>query len=278
MSRARTPHISALGLDVLQGLYAHRLLSTRQVRELYSPDHSMRWSLQVCTHLEAMGLVARVGVEHAPGRETAWYLTPAGDAVSSHGGERRPYKMTPARAAGPLQAHTLATNEVGLAFVAAAREYGDECGPSSWRNETAHRLGGVRGGDALIADAVLEYVAWDGDDASYLVRFVEIDRATKPVWTVVRQLEAYDRLARNGHPYYDLPGVLVVMAGKPEPMARRITALEHLLAASKVLAASDVDIFIATLDALVAHGPHEAIWHCPGDEVLVDVRGQVPVG
>lgn len=286
MSRARTPHLSALGVELLEGLYAHRLLTTRQARELYAPDRSTRWTLAVCTDLESAGLVARVGVEHTrretachSRRETAWYLTPAGDTVAGHGGERRPYKMTPDAARGPLQAHTLATNEVGLAFVRAACDYGDECGPASWRNETAHRLGGGRG-EAVISDALLEYVVCDGDDTIHLARLVEIDRATKPVLTVARQLEAYDRLARSPHPYPTFPEILVVMAGRdPAALGRRITTLVGLIAGSKVLTRSEVVISITTLADLVAYGPHEPIWHSPGwADGLVDLRGRSLVG
>ena len=59
------------------------------------------------------------------------------------------------QAAGPLQQHTLGVNDVGTAFVKAARARGDECDPFSWRHEIAHPLGpppGRRKPDQLIAE------------------------------------------------------------------------------------------------------------------------------
>lgn len=271
MSRRRTFHISALGHDVLQGLYAHRILATHQVRGLYAPAKSQRWSLATLAELERMALVERVGV--AGERGLAWYLSGEGHEVAAAGGERRPYKMTPARAAGPQQAHTLAANEVGLVFVQAARDYGDECGPASWRNETAHRLGGARG-ETVIADALLEYALHDDSGAHYLHRFVEIDRATTSVLTLARKLEAYVRLYRHGVPYPSFPGLLVVMCSKDEAVLdRRIVALDHLVMSSSMVATSGLSVSVTTLDRLRRHGPHEEVWAQPGRAELVDLRG-----
>lgn len=60
---------------------------------------------------------------------------PAGGelAVEAGGLEAPPKLLGPREAAGPLRAHTLAVNEVGIAFLRAARERGEECGPHSWR-------------------------------------------------------------------------------------------------------------------------------------------------
>jgi hypothetical protein len=223
-----------------------------------------------------MGLLARVGVSGE--REHAWYLTADGAGVAAAGGERRPYRMTPQQAAGPLQAHTLATNEVGLVFVRAARMYGDECGPASWRNETAHQLGGARG-EAVIADAVLEYTVWD-DDAddprTYLCRFIEVDRSTTPVRTLAHKLESYARLRLHTFPYPVFPEVAVVMCGRDErALERRAADLCALVLSSATLGRSDVVIAITSLARLSGEGPHEAIWRRPGYDHLVDLRGAV---
>jgi hypothetical protein len=275
-------HIPLVGHDILRGLYTHRLLTTTQVHELYAPDHSLRWALLSLTRLEDDGLIARVRV--AGSRQHAWYLRPAGVALTEGPGvEVRRYRMDARRAVAPQQAHTLATNEVGLCFVRAARAHGDDCWSEAWRNEAAHRIGQGGRGEVVISDAVLDYTVVEAGVSTYLCRFVEVDRATKKLEVFIRQLEAYARLyacrpAWRAYPIF--PPVVVVMTGPPEKvLLRRIDALDRLLPLSAPLAnASEVVIFATTLEQLRTHGPHAPIfWQSgqdPHDKHLVDIRGR----
>lgn len=276
------PHLPLISHDILRGLYAHRLMTTTQVHRLYAPLTSLRWTRSTLADLEDQGLVAWVRV--AGGRERAWYLLRDGVSVTEGAGvEVRGYRMDARRAAGPLQAHTLATNEVGLVFVEAARRYGDDCWSEGWRNETAHRAGAGGTGEVIISDAVLDYTVIEKNlGSTFLCRFIEIDRATTPVRTLVRKLEAYARLYAHRpswRAYPMFPPVVVVMAGPPEVvLQRRIDALDAMLPLSAPLAnAPDVQITATTLEQLRTHGPHAPVFWRPGFDHLVDIRGRAEV-
>jgi len=148
--------------EVIASIGEHRVLSTAQVRAIHFSDRSARRSQQVLAYLERAGLIAYVEARRAPRR--LWFLTERGANLAlDAGGERRLKVLAPEQAAGPLRAHTLAVNEVGISFLRAARERGDEFGPLSWRHEVAHPLNRGRGRARrmLIADAVLSYVRAD---------------------------------------------------------------------------------------------------------------------
>jgi hypothetical protein len=162
----------------------------------------MRWAQSILAELAAAGLVRAVGTRTRPPTKL-WFLTPMGlDTVESAPRlEPRRIQVTPEGAAGQLQAHTLAINEVGVAFVRAAREREDECGPLAWRHEILHPIGpgggrGGRGGDAVIADAVLRYTLFGAGRVSILTRFLELDRATMPMEDLAAKLRRYARLYR----------------------------------------------------------------------------------
>lgn len=276
------PHLPLIAHDILRGLYTHRLMTTTQVHELYAPLTSLRWTRATLADLDAQGLVAWVRV--AGGRERAWYLRRDGVVVTEGAGvEVRGYRMDARRAAGPLQAHTLATNEVGLVFVAAARRFGDDFWSEGWRNETAHRTGAGGNGEVIISDAVLDYTVIEKDKGSTLLcRFIEIDRATTPVRTLVRKLESYTRLYAHRpswRAYPVFPPVVIVMAGPPEVvLQRRIDALDAMLPLSAPLAnAPEVTVMATTLEQLRTHGPHAQVFWRPGAEHLVDIRGRAEV-
>lgn len=80
--------------------------------------------------------------------------------------------------------HTLAVNDVGIAFVNAARERGDECGPLAWRHEIAYPITARRNrrpGDIVIADALLTYTQQCPDRTlSVHQRFIELDPCHDP--------------------------------------------------------------------------------------------------
>lgn len=280
MTLAPAP-LPLLAHDILRGLYTHRLMSTSQVADLYAPDRSLRWTQMVLQRLEDQGLVARVRVADVRSREFAWYLTRAGVNVTEGPGvEVRPYRLTSPLASGPLQAHTLDTNEVGLAFVRAARHFADDCWSEAWRNETAHPLGPAGRGGVIIADAVLDYTVYEAGASTYLCRFIEIDRATTSARTLVRKLEGYARLHAylpGWRSYPIFPWVTVVMSGPPEPvLQRRIDALDRLIGLSAPIANAGPDLVVlaTTLHQLRTHGPHAPIFWRAGGAHLVDIRGR----
>lgn len=260
-----------LGHQILRALYAHRLLSTTQVQRLLAPGGQRRWPMLVLAQLEERHLIARAGI--AGSREFCWYLTPRGvRATEGPGVERRPYRVTAGVAVGPLQAHTLATNAVGLSFVEAAAERGDECDVTSWRNETAHRI------DArteVITDAVLEYTMFTDTEAVYLVRFVEVDRGTTSVRQLVDKIAAYRRLAEYSgawrRHYSRFPPIVVVMTGEETRLERRMLAFGAQ--AHGEVRRGGLTVLVTTLAELEARGPFARIFNPVGGVGPVDVLG-----
>src|SRR5690606_19284516 len=97
-------------------------------------------------------------------------------------------------AAGPLQEHTLATVETGLAFVTHARALGHECGPLDWSPEIAHAYRDEQrpGEDLrLIPDAVVNYVHISGRQRTLLTFMVEVDRTQMTIARLAQKLHAY---------------------------------------------------------------------------------------
>jgi protein involved in plasmid replication-relaxation len=268
-----------VGAEVLEGLYTHRLLSTWQLQALLMPGFSRRWADQVLQELTAAGLVQSVN-RRARGGERLHYLTPGGleTVESAPHLEPRRVQVTEAGAAGTLQAHTLAVNDVGVAFVTAARARGDECGPLSWRHEIAHPIGpgagrGAKGGDLVIADAVLRYTQF-GDSVDLHTRFIELDRATMPLEDLASKLRRYARL----HAYvpegseapgwtqlypYAFPEVLLVLAGKErsELERRRDTVLAIVGQDAQIKATNGILVIAcALLEDLMASGPFAPVF------------------
>ena len=101
---------------MIASLGEHRTLSTAQVRAIHFPDRGVRRAQQVLAYLERAGLVAYAEARRAPRR--LWFLTERGadDVLDAGEVERRPKVLAPEQAAGPLRAHTLAVNEVGISF------------------------------------------------------------------------------------------------------------------------------------------------------------------
>jgi Replication-relaxation len=279
-SPTNPPRLGAGGVEILESLYQHRLLRTRQVHELHAPDASRRRTQELLSRLRVSGL-AEMARDRVGGG--AWYLTPAGleaaETITSRAEQRRKL-VTPAAAAGPLQEHTLAVNEVGLAFVRAARERADDCGPFAWRHEIAHPLGpapGRRRSEQLIADALLTYQQEGGiGDVRFHYRFVELDRATMAAADLSSKLARYARLHRRTAPAEDpleepaplwsllypvFPAVLVVLAGRGrEALERRRATVLALVSEEPELAEDpEVEISLCLLEDLVERGPFASI-------------------
>lgn len=285
--------LPAIGTDVLGGLYQHRLLTTQQVRALFTPTASERWTRKVLELLKQRQLVDRV---RGPGTLSCWYLTDVGaDAVETTGprGEPRRRVPTPAQAEGPLKRHTLAVNDVGIAFMIAARERDDECNSDSWRHEIAHPISpgtARRPGQLVVADALLTYLQI-GEDGSLTMhqRFVEVDRGTaRPADQLAAKIARYTRLRgytpsteQDAEPlwrnyYRAWPHVLIVLAEQsPTRVERRI---------ARVLALYDSDpakgtrraipfSFVGLAD-LTEQGPFAPIFTSPASPEPMDWLGQ----
>jgi hypothetical protein len=268
MSAAALPVVAG---DMLQSLDAHRLLTAGQLRTLHAPTTGRRWTEKVMARVVTAGLVDFV---HISGSRRIYFLTAAGHqalqlAHPQTAGLRR--GADDARhAASALSAHTLAVNDVGLAFVNAARERGDEFGPLAWRQEIAHPIGTTAGrrAELAIADAVLTYLE-HADDGSlrFHYRFLELDRATQPTAALAAKLSRYARLhtytTKNDkeplwHQSYPVfPEVLVVLTNAPTAaLKRRAETVLALCQADPILQRTpQVAISIVLLDDLRTSGP-----------------------
>lgn len=236
-SQSELGALPAVAVRVLESLHQHRVLTARQVHALHTPAASLRWAQQILTQLHRRGLTEYA---HGPRGLALWFLTEQGaDTIQSAGtlAEPRRRLTTPAQAAGPLRAHTLAVNDTGIAFVKAARErHGDSCGALSWRHEIAHPYTAGRGRSGthlVIADALLSYLQAAPDESLILhQRFIELDRGTIPPDQLAAKLARYAQLKHyspaNDTPealwrayYRTFPPVLVVLADQTPAAARR---------------------------------------------------------
>jgi hypothetical protein len=273
------PSLPALATETLESLHQHRLLSTPQIHELHAPGRSIRRTQELLEKLGRSGLAAWAP---GPGRLRLWYLTPSGaaavQAIVPSGGKRS-RQVTPQQAAGPLRAHTLCINDLGVAFVRCARLKGDDCGPLSWRHEVALRVPSpqVRGGELVIADALLTYTQ-ASEDGSLLShrRFIELDRATIPVQALVEKLSRYGRARRAWiageerllpERFDRFPTVLVAFARSTSAdtaaLQRRLT---HVVALQRASAEQDPPAAqLVLLDELKASGPFAQIFIDPSE-------------
>jgi hypothetical protein len=274
----RPDPVSGFGVELLESLERHRLLDTAQLQAMHAPHATRRWTQRVLAQLAGQGLIAaapRTG-------PWVWYLTAKGGQamqITSTRPSAQARPITPAQAAGPLQAHTLAVNAVGIAYLTAARARSDEFGPLSWRHEIAHPLGsrpGQRRPEQLIADAVLTYLQAGDEAITVHQRFLELDRATMPVEELAAKLTRYQRLRRYTpkapvdtgpveawrDSYRAFPGVQIVLTGKPRHLLeRRIRLVLALHASDPALGDGPaVDVAIALLEDLARHGPFAPVW------------------
>jgi protein involved in plasmid replication-relaxation len=274
-------------------VHQHRLLSTAQLHQLVAPQTGRRKVQALLAGLADRGLLARVRERTgARGAMSLWHLTATGAGVVLAApaiAEPRRRVLSAEQAAGLLQQHTLAVNEVGLAFVRAARARGDDCGPLAWRHEIAHPAGPKRG-DLVIADALLSYLtATPAGGPPLQQRFIELDRATVPADALATKLARYAALARHRRPgatapawrehYPALPAVLVVLTGTPTArLERRMRAVVGLSRAHQQLAAArELRIYLCLLDDLQAAGPFATIFRpLDAPEAPTDWLGSKP--
>lgn len=259
-------------LEVLASLVEHRVLTAAQVRAMHLPGNRLRWAQRLLARLRAEGLAADAP---GPGSRRVWFATERGARIVREAGmlDQEPRLLDARAAVGPLQAHTLAVNEVGIAFMAAARERGDEFGALSWRHEVAHPLGVGRGRRRrlVIADALLTYLREDGEDLLIEQRFVEVDRATLSIDRLAAELRRYAQLYqardRGGQPvwrarYPSFPPVLCVLEGAAARLLerRRETAAALLRADPELSRSPRVVIRFCLAAELAERGPFAPIF------------------
>jgi Replication-relaxation len=274
-----SPPQSALppvAVEVLESLCRHRLLTAAQVKALHMPEGWASWTHRVLAALRNYGLAECV---RGGRRANLWFATQPGvDALAAIGaapaGRRA---VTPAQAAGPLRAHTLAVNEACISFVTAARDRdGDECGPLSWQHEVAHRLSvrGPRGpAGMVIADALLGYLQTRSDGSLQLhQRLIELDRGTTPPQQLAEKLARYSQL-HNQPPstpeapapdwrtrYRTFPGVLVIIAIDSVAAARRRIQRVIALRRAQPQTTAGIQVSFVLLGDLIAHGPFAEVF------------------
>jgi hypothetical protein len=273
--------LPTVAVEILESLYQHRLLTASQINQLHTPERTLRWTRRILTPLHEHGLIARAGGPH---NYALWYLTDHGadtiEAISKRA-ERRRRLTSPQQAAGPLRAHTLAVNDVGIAFVRAARQREDESGPLSWRHEIAHPISPARPkrpAELLVADALLTYIQADGEQSIVLhQRFIELDRGTLPAEQLAAKFTRYARLrehrpatTRGEAParplwsayYRSFPSVLVVLADQTHAGARR--RIQRTIALHNTDPERErhgtVPTLFVTLADLAAHGPFAPVF------------------
>jgi hypothetical protein len=259
-------------IEVLASLAQHRVLTASQVRAMHLPANRLRWAQRLLVDLEGEGLAAR-----APGyrAQRVWFITEAGLGVVGSAGalEGSPPLLDERSAAGRLRAHTLAVNDVGIAFLQAARARGEEFGALSWRHEVAHSLTSGRGRRraVAIADAVLTYLRGEGAETVLEQRFLELDRGTRSAEGLATELAVYARLHRardpKGEPlwrsrYPAFPSVLCVLAGPAaEVLRRRRDTVAALLRADPEIAGSPrPSIRLCRAAELAVRGPYAPIF------------------
>lgn len=285
--------LSPTEVDIVSSCYQHRLLSTAHVAALHTPAAHLRYPQRLLAGLEKRGWLSRVR-GRPPARQSLWFTTEAAaKAVEAADIVSRPYRMDALRATGPLQPHTLGVNDVGVAFVAAARRLGHECTPRDWHHEVAHRVSdrprpGYRAD--LVVDALLSCTIREEAQEAVILRFIEFDRATESVATVVAKLRGYAAflsyeprtagqtgLAWKAR-YMAFPKVLLVLGGRSEAaLDRRRDTLLQLCRADTVLARAgeSLGISITTLQALQRDSPFAGVFRRPGDpSTPVDVLGR----
>lgn len=271
------PHRASLPMataEILASLAQHRVLSTPQLAAIHLPGRSERRVRAVLGSIAAAGLasfVAQAGAAGMPRR--LWFATERGAQAALHAGllERMPRLLDVGSAAGPLQAHTFAVNDTGIAFLAAARERGDEFGPLGWRHEVAHRLGAGRRAPMLIADALLTYLRLTGSGTVLEQRFCELDRATLTVDRLAAELARYadlceargkdgELLWRSRYPFF--PSVICVLAGarREALRRRRDTTVALLRRSSVVLRTRSLSIRFCLAEDLAEQGPFAPIF------------------
>jgi hypothetical protein len=188
---------------VLDLVAAHRFMTTRHLESFCFQDHTTSLSAarscrRVLARLEAWGLldrpIRRVGGLHAGSASSIWMLTSTGQrlrnlraGIGAIGRVREPGER--------FIAHYLAIADTHLALVTAERAgrlklSEVQIEPASWRHYSG--LGGNR--EVLKPDLFVITSTSEYDDHW----FIEVDRATESIPTLLTQCQQYERYRRQG--------------------------------------------------------------------------------
>lgn len=212
------------GVDVLEALWYHRLLSIRQINRLFTPQFQERWTRKIMAELAGWGLVASIPVRSA-GAPNYWYLTAEGGRTVAQISDNVHGQAPSAEAvASVFQAHTVALNDTGIAFVESARDNDDDCLPLAWEHEVEHRMGNAAG-EIFRCDGLLRYGIMDGNKARQRHYFLEVDRLTETMDQLVEKLRRYANYRRWVDPD-SRPGTAL---GGLEAWRHKYPAFPHLL-------------------------------------------------
>lgn len=238
---------------VLGSVAAHRFMTTKQIERLHFVDHATplaaaRICRRVLARLHDQRLLhrldRRVGGVHAGSAGYVWSIGLVGDHVLRHDagdGLRRRIKEPSAT----FLDHTLAIAEAHLALVDAARAgsyelIATEHEPACWRSFTTPS----GAADTLRPDLYVVTAGGDYEDCW----FVEIDRGTESLPTLVRkclQYEAYRRTGREQASLSTFPLVVWVL-----PHQARLDKLQDAVTRTRQL---DASLFrLTTLERLAA--------------------------
>lgn len=254
---------------ILETIAQHRLLSTSQLVALADADaQAVRRQLRLLRgrgHVESL----RIG----PRGDNLHWATDAGYRAA--GVAVRHHRMRRDAVLDPSRGHLLGVNEVGIAFVRAARAAGHDCGPLDWDHEVDHRWGRHET-ERVVVDAVLRYV----DDEGELVRFVEYDRGTYSVSRLVAKVTSFAALLDRPEvwrPMYRAFPRLIVVVDHRAGDRRSALRIAQVAEACSALPPSELVVSLTTLTALRAPGPWARVFTVPGESAPVDLLGRTLV-
>jgi hypothetical protein len=237
---------------VLQAIAEHRFFTTKQVEQLLfhnhaTPDSGARCCRRMLARLERWGLlerpIRRVGGLQAGSASSIWMLSSAGQRLRNLQAGRGAVGRVREPGERFIQ-HYLAIGEAHLALVTAARagrlELLDlQIEPRCWRSYTG--LGGQR--EVLKPDLFAVTASGEYEDHW----FIEIDRATESLPTLLKQCQQYEAYRRSGSEQAAsglFPHVLWVV-----PDNRRAIQLRAALTSARTF---DRQLFkVTTLDELI---------------------------
>lgn len=264
--------------ETVAAVVRHRMMTTKQLHELLSPDSTPAATRKRCQRNVARGLLHPVGTRH----DRVWMATEQGVDLITSEHERR-YVGDGSSYSRALTAHTLAVNEIGLAFVRAARLLGHECDSRSWEHEVAHSISANKKAQRVISDALLTYGIPSRSALNLRQWFIEMDRCTEPVNTLHLKLRRYaeyrsyrptgpNTATAGTDPYWErryptFPGICVVIGANAHKTANeidnRIRSVCALVADDDVIRRQRLNIAFARFSDLRTFGAHKPLWWTP---------------
>lgn len=251
--------------------YQHRLLTTPQVGRMIYPNHNPRSVHRVMERLMDRGLVDRLEQNTTYKIADRWFATSTGCAVVESAGDvpARSWRADPERHALTWP-HLIAENDLGIAFLEAARERGDpfarrvkdgeftyEIGWLGWEHELAYPRSS---GSTMRADIRLVYEHADGRE-QWLI--AEVDRDTQPLWKIAAKAIGWQAVKEHGkwrrYELLNWPTILFVT----EAGERRVKGMVDSIA--KEVEIGEVDpsrcpMLVTTFDEIETEGVFAPHW------------------